>query len=155
MFWTVVEFVRFKVCFSAVQLKCEMEPMEAVVGEKVILPCFTELPEKVETVEWTVTWTVHLQDHCDVHLFRENKNDLQDQCEDYRNKTSLVGDVSKGNCSLRLLTTANHSGMYRCSVRINESDKYKCSINLTGEKCCTSSRNQSNQKLKKSMIQAS
>lgn len=117
--------------------------MEAEAGKSVVLPCITEPQWNLEMVHWTRKENVgHFQDDQDVHLYRHNKDDLQAQNQDFKNRTSLFNsELSKGNCSLKLSNVnKSHSGTYECAVRLpnSENEKTYCLMTLCGKYTITS-----------------
>ncbi|XP_078137919.1 butyrophilin-like protein 2 [Centroberyx gerrardi] len=89
------------------------KPIEAVVGDDVILPCHLKPPSDVTnlTVEWKVNGSV-------VHVYRHggDSHDIQDKR--FENRTSLLPEeMTKGNISLKL-----------SSVQLSDTGHYKCFV---------------------------
>lgn len=111
--------------------------MEAEAGKSVVLPCNTDPQLDLRMVHWRKKGNEDADDK-NVHLYRSNDDDLQDQNQDFKDLTSLFhSEISKGNCSLKLsrLTPA-YSGTYMCRVNLrtnNDADHRTCSITLRGK----------------------
>ncbi|XP_013763446.1 V-set domain containing T-cell activation inhibitor 1-like [Pundamilia nyererei] len=100
--------------------------MEAEIGDTVILPCYTDPQTNVIRVEWMVNVTT------EVHVYRKGNDDLYNQDSIYKGKTSVFKEeLPKGNCSLQLVVSQSHFGIYKCSVRTSKKTEDSCVINLT------------------------
>ncbi|KAM3590329.1 uncharacterized protein V6R79_007682 [Siganus canaliculatus] len=87
-------------------------PVQATVGEDVVLSCHLDPPSDVsaKTVHWK-------RNHLTVHLYRDRNDDYEDlQDEQFRGRTSLFHhEMSRGNISLKLTNvTEEDSGRYSC-----------------------------------------
>ncbi|XP_051251034.1 uncharacterized protein LOC127360621 isoform X4 [Dicentrarchus labrax] len=106
------------------------DPVTVRVGYDVILPCHLEPPFDVRTltVKWTRNKTV-------VHVSRHGKDYLNDQDENFRNRTSLFHEeMTNGNISLKLTkVTELDAGSYTCNVPCLQSQVRRGFINLTIE----------------------
>ncbi|XP_043090086.1 butyrophilin subfamily 1 member A1-like [Puntigrus tetrazona] len=92
------------------------DPVFAVAGEDVILPCSVKPSISVEDmrVEW---FRLHLKDSR-VHLYDDHKDKNRDQSESYRGRTELNHqELQRGDASLKL-----------SSVRVSDEGLYKCFI---------------------------
>ena len=89
------------------------QPIKALVGQDIILPCHLEPQFNVTTltVEWRLSATL-------VHVYRNRKDDLTLQHKDFRGRTSLFHDeMSNGNISLKISSvTEADAGNYTCFV---------------------------------------
>ncbi|XP_026225387.1 myelin-oligodendrocyte glycoprotein-like [Anabas testudineus] len=103
------------------------EPVRAVVGEDVILPCHLEPPFDVTTLR--VDWKFNGQF---VHVYRSLKDDPDPQHEQFKHRTSLFHDeMHKGNISLKLTNVSEaDKGHYTCYVPKLESQVKKGSVTL-------------------------
>uniref|UniRef100_A0A7N6AID3 Ig-like domain-containing protein n=1 Tax=Anabas testudineus TaxID=64144 RepID=A0A7N6AID3_ANATE len=108
--------------FSAVKSNVtgSHEPVRAVVGEDVILPCHLEPPFDVTTLR--VDWKFNGQF---VHVYRSLKDDPDPQHEQFKHRTSLFHDeMHKGNISLKLTNVSEaDKGHYTCYVPKLESQR--------------------------------
>ena len=117
-------------CLSSTVLQCPNTPIEGKAGDTVILPCSRTDEKNIsdEEVEWTFKDPTTGEDKS-VHVYRQGEDYLQEQSDDFRDRTSLFRDqLSSGNCSLSLLVTTSHSGKYNCSVPGN----LPCTVTLKG-----------------------
>uniref|UniRef100_A0A8C2WGF2 Ig-like domain-containing protein n=1 Tax=Cyclopterus lumpus TaxID=8103 RepID=A0A8C2WGF2_CYCLU len=101
---------------------CPDSPIVAAEGSAVTLPCHLE--PQVNVQSRTVDW--RRLDSCVqvlpgrvlpglVHGYRYRKQNLNDQRVEFRNRTTLHGDLSRGNLSLLISSvTPKDSGSYRC-----------------------------------------
>ncbi|XP_058250300.1 butyrophilin subfamily 1 member A1-like [Hemibagrus wyckioides] len=92
------------------------EPLVAVAGEDLILPCF--IKPNTSAMGMTVEWfKLYVEDSL-VHLFRDNKSINEDQAQSYRGRTSLFKEeLQKGNVSLKL-----------SALRVSDEGEYKCLV---------------------------
>uniref|UniRef100_A0A8C4GYL5 Ig-like domain-containing protein n=1 Tax=Dicentrarchus labrax TaxID=13489 RepID=A0A8C4GYL5_DICLA len=104
------------------------KPVTVTVGEDVILPCHLGPPFNVRTL--TVEWT---RDGQYVHVWRQGKDYLNDQDENFRGRTSLFHEeIIRGNISLKLTSvTELDAGSYTCNVPKLQSQVKKNFIILT------------------------
>ncbi|XP_043090148.1 butyrophilin-like protein 2 isoform X2 [Puntigrus tetrazona] len=94
-----------------------VDPVFAVAGEDVILPCSVKPSISVEDmrVEW---FRSDLKDSQLVHLYEDHEDGNAEQIESYRGRTELTHqELERGNASLRL-----------SSVRVSDEGRYKCFI---------------------------
>ncbi|XP_047672052.1 butyrophilin subfamily 1 member A1-like [Tachysurus fulvidraco] len=92
------------------------EPLDAVVGEDLVLPCF--IKPNTSAVEMTVEWfKLYVEDSL-VHLYRDHEDKNEGQAQSYRGRTSLFKEeLQKGNASLKL-----------SDLRVSDEGKYKCLV---------------------------
>ena len=91
------------------------EPVQALVGEDVVLPCSLgrELDPGGLIVEWS---RPDLKPETEtVHIYRQG-HDLQDQHPSYKHRTALFKEeLKKGNVSLKLSRVKlEDEGLYTC-----------------------------------------
>ncbi|XDV12400.1 hypothetical protein PO909_001093 [Leuciscus waleckii] len=91
------------------------DPVFAVAGEEVILPC--SVKPSISVVDMTVEWSrLDLKDS--VHLYEDNEDRNTKQIQSYRGRTKLIHEeLQRGNASLKLST-----------VQISDEGRYKCFI---------------------------
>ncbi|XDV26309.1 hypothetical protein PO909_030057, partial [Leuciscus waleckii] len=92
------------------------DPVFAVSGEDVILPC--SVKPNISVVDMKVEWfRLDLQDSL-VHLYYDREDRNTDQIQSYRGRTKLIyQELQRGNASLKLST-----------VRVSDEGHYKCLI---------------------------
>ncbi|XP_060731472.1 butyrophilin subfamily 1 member A1-like [Tachysurus vachellii] len=92
------------------------EPLVAVVGEDLVLPCF--IKPNTSVVDMTVEWfKLYVEDSL-LHLYRDHKDKNEGQAQSYRGRTSLFKEeLQKGNASLKL-----------SDLRVSDEGKYKCLV---------------------------
>ncbi|KAL0196767.1 hypothetical protein M9458_005307, partial [Cirrhinus mrigala] len=93
-----------------------VDPVLAVPGEDVILPC--SLKPNTSVVDMRVEWfRPDLEDSL-VHLYEDHEDRNIEQTESYRGRTKLNHqELQTGNASLRL-----------SSVQVSDEGSYKCFI---------------------------
>ena len=91
------------------------QPVMAMVGDDVILPCHIEPPVNME--KETVVWR---RGSSYVHRLLDGRVDSEHQDPSYKQRTSLFDDqLFLGNISLKLSSVKlSDEGTYRCSVPI-------------------------------------
>ncbi|KAK7175324.1 hypothetical protein R3I93_002278 [Phoxinus phoxinus] len=91
------------------------DPVFAVAGEDVILPC--SVKPSISVVDMRVEWfRLDLKDS--VHLYEDHEDRNIDQVQSYRGRTKLIlQELQTGNASLKLST-----------VRVSDEGRYKCLI---------------------------
>ncbi|XP_051743779.1 butyrophilin subfamily 1 member A1-like isoform X5 [Ctenopharyngodon idella] len=91
------------------------DPVLAVAGEDVILPC--SVKPNISVVDMRVEWfRLDLEDS--VHLYEDHEDRNTDQIQSYRGRTKLYyQELQRGNASLKLST-----------VRVSDEGRYKCFI---------------------------
>ncbi|KAM3590649.1 uncharacterized protein V6R79_013676 [Siganus canaliculatus] len=109
------------------QLICSQQPITALVGDDVILPCHLQPP--VSAADWTVEWSKPGLDPESVHYHEEGGLKFEEQNPSFSGRTSLsVDDMKTGDVSLRLFSVEkNDSGIYKCFL---PSIKKEASIKL-------------------------
>ncbi|KAL0196729.1 hypothetical protein M9458_005269 [Cirrhinus mrigala] len=93
------------------------DPVFAVAGEDVILPC--SVKPNISVVDMRVEWyRSDLKDSQPVHLYEDHEDKNTDQIQSYRGRTNLNHQqLQRGNASLKL-----------SSVRVSDEALYKCFI---------------------------
>ncbi|XP_047423848.1 myelin-oligodendrocyte glycoprotein-like isoform X2 [Mugil cephalus] len=88
--------------------------VSCVVGESCILPCSFQKDPKV-----VIRWIKRTEEHPRVHSFSKNQDQLENQDQDFRGRTSLFKDqISRGNASLLLTGVKSEDwGQYQCYTR--------------------------------------
>ncbi|XP_029111836.1 butyrophilin subfamily 3 member A2-like isoform X5 [Scleropages formosus] len=92
------------------------EPVVAVAGEDVVLPCY--LKPNISAADLEVRW--FRKDFTgSVHLYREHQDQHESQIPNYRGRTSLFSEeLKKGNASLKLTgVRTSDFGEYECFVQ--------------------------------------
>ncbi|KAM9400851.1 myelin-oligodendrocyte glycoprotein-like isoform 2-T4 [Salvelinus alpinus] len=100
------------------------DPVVALAGDDVILPCFLKPSVNAEdmVVEWTELYlkeeNVHLYRERNVHLYLDGRDSNVDQSTSYRGRTSMFHEELKNsNVSLKLTrVTLSDAGRYRCFI---------------------------------------
>ncbi|KAF3698106.1 V-set domain-containing T-cell activation inhibitor 1 B7 -like protein 4 [Channa argus] len=104
------------------------EPIGAVAGEDVILPCHLEPPFDVTTlrVEWKFNESF-------VHVYRSRMDDTALQDKKFKNRTFLFhNEMHTGNISLKLTNVSlTDAGKYTCYVPKLQSQVKRGYINLS------------------------
>ncbi len=92
------------------------DPVFAVAGEDVILPC--SVKPNISVVDMRVGWSRLDQKDLLVHLYENREDRNTDQIQYYRGRTKLNHqELQRGNTSLKL-----------SSVQIYDEGRYKCFI---------------------------
>ncbi|RXN08566.1 butyrophilin 3 [Labeo rohita] len=92
------------------------DPVFAVAGEDVILPCFVK--PSISVVDMRVEWFRPDLKDSQVHLYDDHVDKYTDQIQSYRERTKLNHqELQRGNASLKL-----------SSVRVSDEGLYKCFI---------------------------
>ncbi|KAL1278780.1 hypothetical protein QQF64_025453, partial [Cirrhinus molitorella] len=92
------------------------DPVFAVSGEDVILPC--SVKPNISVVDMRVGWSRPDQNDSLVHLYENHVDKNTDQIQFYRGRTKLIyQELQRGNASLKL-----------SSVQIFDEGRYKCFI---------------------------
>ncbi|XP_044040381.1 myelin-oligodendrocyte glycoprotein-like isoform X2 [Siniperca chuatsi] len=113
------------------EVVCSSKPVEAAVGEDVILQCHLEPP--LDATDMTVEWSHGHLNHS-VHLYQDRKDNPAEQKEHLEGRTSLFDSgLTKGNLSLKLSSARlSDAGRYKCSFHTEKLQK-SCCLNLTVE----------------------
>ncbi|KAK9978474.1 hypothetical protein ABG768_020225 [Culter alburnus] len=92
------------------------DPVLAVAGEDVILPC--SVKPSFSVVDMRVEWSRPDQKDSLVHLYVDHEDRNTEQIQSYRERTKLNHqELQRGNASLKL-----------SSVRVSDEGRYKCFI---------------------------
>ncbi|CAB1345617.1 unnamed protein product [Coregonus sp. 'balchen'] len=108
---------------GTVQVAGSAEPIVALVGDDVILPC--TLRPTVSAVYQTVEWQRPDLKPKEVHLYRDEKDDLALQNPSFRGRTSLFKEeLVEGNASLKLTRVElSDAGNYTCYIPLLDHQK--------------------------------
>ncbi|KAK6285214.1 hypothetical protein J4Q44_G00389600 [Coregonus suidteri] len=108
---------------GTVQVVGSAEPIVALVGDDVILPC--TLRPTVSAVYQTVEWQRPDLKPKEVHLYRDEKDDLALQNRLFGGRTSLFKEeLVEGNASLKLTRVElSDAGNYTCYVPLLDHQK--------------------------------
>ncbi|XP_031676764.1 uncharacterized protein LOC116371838 isoform X2 [Oncorhynchus kisutch] len=103
---------------SQIQLVGSADPVVALAGDDVILPCYLE--PNVSAVDMMVEWTRSDLKTQRVHLYREGRDSNGEQLPSYRGRTTLFKEELKNsNVSLKLTgVTLSDAGDYKCFIPI-------------------------------------
>ncbi|KAK2916826.1 hypothetical protein Q8A67_001200 [Cirrhinus molitorella] len=94
------------------------DPVFAVVGEDVILPC--SVKPNISVVDMRVEWfRPDLKDSQLVHRYKDHEDRNTDQIQFYRGRTKLNHqELQRGNASLKLSSVqVSDEGHYRCFIQ--------------------------------------
>ncbi|XP_047675800.1 butyrophilin subfamily 1 member A1-like [Tachysurus fulvidraco] len=92
------------------------EPLVAVAGEDLVLPCF--IKPNTNAMDMTVEWLRVDTGFLLVHSYKDRGDKNKDQVQSYRGRTSLFKEeLQKGNASLKL-----------SDLRVSDEGKYKCHV---------------------------
>ncbi|XP_064330091.1 butyrophilin subfamily 1 member A1-like isoform X3 [Phalacrocorax carbo] len=96
------------------------QPVTAVVGEDVVLPCRLSPRLNAENMDVLWFWS---KSRIFVHIYSNGQDDYSSQMPQYRGRTELSKEgLSVGNVSLRILSTRlSDEGQYRCLVQDGDS----------------------------------
>ncbi|XP_058249972.1 butyrophilin subfamily 1 member A1-like isoform X4 [Hemibagrus wyckioides] len=118
MLWcvTLILFNFIESRSERLQLVGPEEPLVAVAGNDLVLPCF--IKPNTSAVDMTVEWfKLNVEDSL-VHLYKDHKDRNEGQAQSYRGRTSLFKEeLQKGNASLKL-----------SALRVSDEGKYKCLV---------------------------
>ncbi|KAM3591086.1 uncharacterized protein V6R79_022086 [Siganus canaliculatus] len=109
------------------QLICSQQPITALVGDDVILPCHLQPP--VSAADWTVEWSKPGLDPESVHYHENGRLKFKEQNPLYSFRTRLfMDDMKTGNVSMKIFKVEeSDSGIYKCFL---PSIKKEASIEL-------------------------
>ncbi|XP_038839237.1 myelin-oligodendrocyte glycoprotein-like, partial [Salvelinus namaycush] len=101
---------------SEVQVVGPADPVVAVAGDDIILPC--SLKPSASAKDMAVKWTRLNLKAEDVHLYLDGRDSNVDQFPSYKGRTSMFHEELKnGNVSLKLINvTLSDAGSYRCFI---------------------------------------
>ncbi|KAK7167165.1 hypothetical protein R3I94_001536 [Phoxinus phoxinus] len=94
------------------------DPVFAVAGEDVILPC--SVKPSISVVDMRVEWfRLDQKDSPLVHLYYDHEDRNTDQIQSYRGRTKLIlQELQTGNASLKLSTVrVSDEGLYKCFIQ--------------------------------------
>ncbi|RXN25109.1 butyrophilin 3 [Labeo rohita] len=94
------------------------DPVFAVAGEDVILPC--SVKPNTSVVDMRVEWSRPDLKHSQlVHLYEDHKDRNTNQIESYRGRTKLNHqELQTGNASLKLSSVqVSDEGLYKCFIK--------------------------------------
>ncbi|XP_027132723.1 butyrophilin subfamily 1 member A1-like [Larimichthys crocea] len=99
------------------QLICSHQPIVALAGDDVILPCHLEPPMDVRSE--TVVWTRTDLDPKYIHVHKDGRPVYRGQNPSFKNRTALfVDELKNGNASMKIF-----------KVKISDTGKYLCILN--------------------------
>ncbi|XP_064818129.1 uncharacterized protein LOC135535382 isoform X23 [Oncorhynchus masou masou] len=115
---------------SEVQVVGPADPVVALAGDDVILPC--SLKPNVSPEDMVVRWTRLNPTAENVHLYRQGRDSYEDQSPSYRGRTSMFHEELKnGIVSLKLnRVTLSDAGSYRCFIPTLTSRVKETSVQL-------------------------
>ncbi|KAL0970744.1 hypothetical protein UPYG_G00246690 [Umbra pygmaea] len=115
---------------NMVQVVGQTEPVIALVGDDVILPC--SLNPMTSAKDQSVNWLRPDMNLKDVHYYRDGRDSNDDQNPSYSGRTSLFKEeLNNGNISLKLtIIKLTDAGNYSCYVPSLDRDQ-KATIELT------------------------
>ncbi|KAL0970736.1 hypothetical protein UPYG_G00246560, partial [Umbra pygmaea] len=101
---------------DTVQVVGQADPVVALVGDDVILPC--SLSPMTSAKDQSVNWLRPDMNLKDVHYYRDGRDSNVDQNPTYRGRTSLFREkLNNGNISLKLTSVKlSDAGNYSCYV---------------------------------------
>ncbi|XP_026069372.1 butyrophilin subfamily 1 member A1-like [Carassius auratus] len=93
------------------------DPVFAVAGEDVILPC--SVKPNISVVDMRVEWFRSDQKDTQVHLYEDHEYRNRDQSQSYRERTKLNHqELQRGDASLKLSSVqVSDEGLYKCSIQ--------------------------------------
>lgn len=94
----------------------QTQPMVAMLGDDIILPCHTETP--IDLLQEMVEWSRADLEPRFVHMWRFGGDDLSDQNQAYKGRTSVsIDNLKHGDASLTLSKVKPaDEGTYRCFI---------------------------------------
>uniref|UniRef100_A0A8P4KEJ9 Ig-like domain-containing protein n=1 Tax=Dicentrarchus labrax TaxID=13489 RepID=A0A8P4KEJ9_DICLA len=98
------------------QLICSHQPITALAGEDVILPCHLEPPISVS--DETVEWTRPDLDPKYIHVHRDGRFMFENQNPSYNFRTRVfVDELMTGNVSMKIFKVkVSDTGRYQCAL---------------------------------------
>ncbi|XP_075770246.1 myelin-oligodendrocyte glycoprotein-like [Pelodiscus sinensis] len=95
------------------------QPVTAVVGEEIVLPCHLAPRMSAENMEVTWFWSQLFQF---VHRYNDGKDQCEQQMPEYQERTKLLKDgLTQGNVTLKMFhVRVSDVGRYRCFVQDGE-----------------------------------
>ena len=126
-------------CFLSVtsELVCSDQPIVALAGDDVILPC--QLQPAVTVSSEMLLWTRPGLDPKYIHVHRDGRPMLMGQNRLYYNRTAVfVDQLMNGNVSLKLFRVKlSDAGRYTCII---DSKQMEASVQLSVGKSCSLQR---------------
>uniref|UniRef100_A0A8C4DUN7 Ig-like domain-containing protein n=1 Tax=Dicentrarchus labrax TaxID=13489 RepID=A0A8C4DUN7_DICLA len=125
----ILLIVTFEVCVAEQsELICSHQPIVALAGDDVILPCYLDPP--ISASSETVVWTKPGLDPKYIHFHRDGRLIYDNQNPSYNFRTRLfVDELQNGNVSMKIFNAKiSDAGKYFC---ILESMLEEASIQLT------------------------
>uniref|UniRef100_A0A8P4GNK1 Ig-like domain-containing protein n=1 Tax=Dicentrarchus labrax TaxID=13489 RepID=A0A8P4GNK1_DICLA len=125
----ILLIVTFEVCVAEQsELICSHQPIVAMAGDDVILPCYLDPP--ISASSETVVWTKPGLDPKYIHFHRDGRLIYDNQNPSYNFRTRLfVDELQNGNVSMKIFNAKiSDAGKYFC---ILESMLEEASIQLT------------------------
>ncbi|XP_073704767.1 butyrophilin subfamily 1 member A1-like isoform X2 [Garra rufa] len=110
-----------------------VDPVFAVAGEDVILPC--SVKPNISVVDMRVEWfRLDLKDSQLVHLYEDHEDRNTDQIQSFNRRTKLIHqDLQRGHVSLKLLSVrVSDEGLYKCFIQ-SKSWKDDATVNVKVE----------------------
>ncbi|KAL0196701.1 hypothetical protein M9458_005241, partial [Cirrhinus mrigala] len=108
------------------------DPVLAVAGEDVILPC--SVKPSISVVDMRVEWfRLDLKDSQLVHLYEDHEDRNTNQIQSYRERTKLNHqELQRGNASLKLSSVrVSDEGLYKCFIQYKSwSDDTTVNVNV-------------------------
>ncbi|KAM9400091.1 butyrophilin subfamily 1 member A1-like isoform 7-T7 [Salvelinus alpinus] len=120
--WTLLMYI-ISISSTSSDTGGTVQPIVALVGDDVILPC--TLRSTVSAVHQTVEWQRPDLKPKEVHLYRDEKEDLVLQNPVFRGRTSLFKEeLENGNASLKLTRVKlSDAGNYTCYIPLLDHQK--------------------------------
>ncbi|XP_071234964.1 butyrophilin subfamily 3 member A2-like isoform X2 [Salvelinus alpinus] len=118
---------------SEVQVVGSADPVVALAGDDIILPC--SLKPTISDEEMAVEWTGLYLRTRNIHLYRQGRDSNEDQFPSYKGRTSMFHEELKnGNVSLKLTrVTLSDAGRYRCFLPTLTSQVKETTVQLIVE----------------------
>ncbi|XP_055757274.1 butyrophilin subfamily 1 member A1-like isoform X2 [Salvelinus fontinalis] len=120
--WTLLMYI-ISISSTSSDTGGTVQPIVALVGDDVILPC--TLRSTISAVHQTVEWQRPDLKPKEVHLYRDEKEDLVLQNPVFRGRTSLFKEeLENGNASLKLTRVKlSDAGNYTCYIPLLDHQK--------------------------------
>uniref|UniRef100_A0A8C4HRR7 Ig-like domain-containing protein n=1 Tax=Dicentrarchus labrax TaxID=13489 RepID=A0A8C4HRR7_DICLA len=129
----IITILLFLVCYLVCvaeqsELICSHQPIVALAGDDVILPCYLDPP--ISASSETVVWTRPRLDPKYIHVHQDGRLMFETQNPSYYLRTRLfVDELQNGNVSMKIFRVKiSDAGKYFCTLR---SMQKKASIQLT------------------------
>ena len=126
-------------CFLSVtsELICSDQPIVALAGDDVILPC--QLQPAVSASSETILWIRPGLDRKYIHVHQDGRLMFQSQSHSYYVRTAVfVDQLMNGNVSLKLFRVKlSDAGQYTCII---DSKQMEASVQLSVGKSCSLQR---------------